>query len=52
MQLPGNFAPSGGGASPKMLAQHNYAELKFAAITEAEMEVQGTPPLAIIGRIT
>jgi hypothetical protein len=51
MQLPGSFAPTGGGASPKMLAQHNYAELKYAAIAEAEMEAQGSPPLAIIGRI-
>lgn len=51
MQLPGSFAPTGGGASPKMLAQHNYAELKYAALAEAEMEVQGVPPLVLIGRI-
>ncbi|HSZ14214.1 MAG TPA: hypothetical protein VK790_09280 [Solirubrobacteraceae bacterium] len=51
MQLPANFIPTSGGALPKVLAYHNYSELKYAAIAESEMENSATTPLIILGRI-
>lgn len=50
-QLPSSFDPVPGTAFPKLLGQHNYAELKYAAISEAELEVEATPLVGLLGRI-